>query len=164
MAGSQASTTSRSTPVSAWSHTLYRARGTSRSNWRVTLGSRLAELNGDNGRLAVTFEFGRGRVSEPAAESSIPLTLDVVKAKIFYLASDIEEASATAAKLLRAVAETVDEETGRGFSAPAKSNGVREKALPPVSPIHTLEPRVRVAAPASEPRLGVVNSQAGYKR
>lgn len=102
------------------------------------------------------------RVSE-LGESSIPLSLDVVKAKIFYLASDVEEASATAAKLLRAVAESVDE-SAADFSAPAKSNGTIEKVLSPVSAIRTLDSRARVAAPVLEPRLGVVSSQSGYKR
>jgi hypothetical protein len=97
-------------------------------------------------------------------ESGVPLSLDVVKAKIFYLASDVEEVSANTAKLLRAVAESVDEDTAGDFIAPAKSNGVTAKMHSQVSAIHTLDPRVRVAVPASESRLGVAGSQSAYKR
>jgi hypothetical protein len=97
-------------------------------------------------------------------ESSIPLSLDVVKARIFYLASDVEEVSATAAKLLRAVAESVDEGTIEDFIAPAKSNGATGKVYSHVSAIHSPDSRARVSAPASELRLGVVGSQFGYKR
>ena len=43
-------------------------------------------------------------MSEPG-EPSIPLSLDVVRARIFYLACDVEQVSAPAAMLLRAVAE-----------------------------------------------------------
>ena len=96
-------------------------------------------------------------------ESSIPLSLDVVKAKIFYLASDIEEASATAAKLLRAVAESVDA-SADDLSASATSNGMIEKVLSPGAAIRTLDPRTRVAGPVLEPRLGLVGSQSGRKR
>jgi uncharacterized protein (DUF362 family) len=102
-------------------------------------------------------------VSEPG-ESNIPLSLDVVKARIFYLASDVEEVSATAAKLLRAVAESVDESAVEDFIAPAKSNGATEKVFSQVSAIRSLDSRARVPVPASELRLGVVGSQSGYKR
>jgi hypothetical protein len=102
-------------------------------------------------------------VSEPG-EFDVPVSLDVVKAKIFYLASDVEESSSLAAALLRGVAESIDESEAGEPSVPAKSNGMLAKVLSQVSAIRSLDSHVRVPAPASELRLGIVGSQSGYKR
>ena len=42
-------------------------------------------------------------------EQSIPNSLDVVKARIFYLACDVEVVSPPAAMLLRAVADAIED-------------------------------------------------------
>jgi hypothetical protein len=120
-------------------------------------------LDQTNGGLAVEEGIWEGKSVSELGESNVPLSLDVVKARIFYLASDVEEVSAIAATLLRGVAESIDG-TAEELSVPAKSNGMIEKVLSQVSAIRTLDSRMRVAIPASEPRLGVVGSQSGYKR
>ena len=45
-------------------------------------------------------------------EASAPLSLDVVRARIFYLACDVEPVSPPAAMLLRAVADAIEEGAG----------------------------------------------------
>lgn len=45
-------------------------------------------------------------------EASPPLSLDVVRARIFYLACDVEPVSPPAAMLLRAVADAIEEGGG----------------------------------------------------
>ena len=45
-------------------------------------------------------------------EASLPLSLDVVRARIFYLACDVEPVSPPAAMLLRAVADAIEEGGG----------------------------------------------------
>jgi hypothetical protein len=45
-------------------------------------------------------------------EASPPLSLDVVRARIFYLACDVEPVSPPAAMLLRAVADAIEEGSG----------------------------------------------------
>jgi hypothetical protein len=104
-------------------------------------------------------------VSEPG-EPSFPLSLDVVRARIFYLASDVEPVSPPAAMLLRAVADAIEEggSAAEHLSEPANSNGAFAAGFSQASAIRTLGSRGRDAAPASERRLGVVNSQSGYKR
>ena len=99
-------------------------------------------------------------------EPSIPLSLDVVRARIFYLACDVEPVSPPAAMLLRAVAESIEDSdsVADALSVPANSNGALEAVLSQVSGMRTLGSRARDAAPASERRLGVVSSQSGYKR
>lgn len=59
---------------------------------------------------------------EPS-EATSPLSLDVVRARIFYLACDVEPVSPPAAMLLRAVADAIDEGTGARFGDVANSNG-----------------------------------------
>jgi hypothetical protein len=54
-----------------------------------------------------------------SAEASVPLSLDVVRARIFYLACDVEPVSPPAAMLLRAVADAIDEDAGAHAAAPA---------------------------------------------
>lgn len=104
-------------------------------------------------------------MSEPGDPTS-PLSLDVVRARIFYLACDVESASPSAAMLLRAVADAVSENSmlAEDLSAPANSNGASVHTLPQAPEIRNLVSRARDEAPASERLLEVVNSQSGYKR
>ena len=104
-------------------------------------------------------------MSEPG-EPNTPLSLDVVRARIFYLASDVEPVSPPAAMLLRAVADAIEEGGGIGeqVSGSANSNGALAAVLSRASAISNLGYRGRDIAPASERRLGVVSSQSGYKR
>jgi hypothetical protein len=104
-------------------------------------------------------------LSEPG-EPNTPLSLDVVRARIFYLASDVEPVSPPAAMLLRAVADAIEEgdSSDEQLNEPANSNGALAAMLSQASAIHTLGFHGRAAAPASERRLGVVSSQAGHKR
>ena len=103
-------------------------------------------------------------MSEPG-EQSIPLSLDVVRARIFYLACDVEPVSPPAAMLLRAVADAIEDNGSveEAVSAPANLNGALA-VFSQASGIRTLGSHVRDVAPASERRLGVVSSQSGYKR
>jgi hypothetical protein len=55
-------------------------------------------------------------------ETSLLNNLDVVRARIFYLASDVEPVSAPAAMLLRAVADAIDEGDSEQIAA-LKLNG-----------------------------------------
>lgn len=100
------------------------------------------------------------------SEHRVPQSLDAVRAQIFYLASDVESVSSSAAMLLRAVAESIDDSdrVNDQISVPVKLNGLREATLAPVSEMRTLGSLARDAASASERRLGVVGSQYGYKR
>jgi hypothetical protein len=106
-----------------------------------------------------------GQVSEPG-DPTFPLSLDVVRARIFYLACDVESASPSAAMLLRAVADAVVENgvSAEDLGAPVSSNGASVHALPQIPAIRSLVSRARDEAPASEQLLGVVSSQSGYKR
>lgn len=105
-----------------------------------------------------------GQVSEPG-DPMFPLSLDVVRARIFYLACDVEMASPSAAMLLRAVADAIDENGVVAEElASASSNGASVHALPQAPAIRQLAARGRDEAPVSERLLGVVSSQSGYKR
>jgi hypothetical protein len=124
--------------------------------------SRLGELNGPIVGLASELE---GQVSEPG-DLSVPLSLDVVRARIFYLASDVESSCPSAAMLLRAVADAVDENdvVAEDFGAVVNLNGASVHGLASAQSIRPFVSRPRDEAPASERLLGVVNSQSGYKR
>ncbi len=106
-----------------------------------------------------------GQVSEPG-DPIFPLSLDVVRARIFYLACDVESASPSAAMLLRAVADAIGENgvVAEDLGARANSNGASVHTLAQAPAIRTLVSRARDEAPVSEWHLGVVNSQSGYKR
>ena len=95
-----------------------------------------------------------------------PLSLDVVRARIFYLACDVELASPSAAMLLRAVADAIGENgvVPEDLGAPVSLNGASVHALPQSSAILPLVSRARDETPVSERLLGVVNSQSAYKR
>jgi hypothetical protein len=119
----------------------------------VTLGGVECSLGG----LASKLE---GYVTEPGDPAS-PLSLDVVRARIFYLASDVEPISPPAAMLLRAVADAINggdaEENSREISDGEFArlvNGAR-----PAS-----GPRPLDDVPSSERRLGIVGSQSSFKR
>ena len=104
-------------------------------------------------------------MSEPG-DPTFPLSLDVVRARIFYLACDVESASPSAAMLLRAVADAVGENgvVAEDLGAPASLNGASVHALPQALAIRPLVSRARDETPVSERLLGVVSSQSGYKR
>jgi len=103
-------------------------------------------------------------VIEPG-DPGTALTLDVVRARIFYLSCDVEPVSPPAAMLLRAVADAIEDEgIVEQFSEPANSNGALARLLSQATSMQTLGPRSPDAAPIAERRLGVVNSQSGYKR
>jgi len=57
------------------------------------------------------------------AEASTPLSLDIVRARIFYLACDVEPVSPPAAMLLRAVADAIEENGGTVRVPEAGTNG-----------------------------------------
>lgn len=76
--------------------------------------------------------------------------LDEIRAKIFYLASDVEPASPPAAMLLRAVAESIAEApevaenyNGRNGHSAAKTDVTRAFPFPRVSEIHAQVSRAR---------------------
>ena len=106
-----------------------------------------------------------GQVSEPG-DPTAPLTLDVVRARIFYLACDVESASPSAAMLLRAVADAIDENgvISEGVGASANANGASVHTLPQAVTLRPPAPRERDEGPIAERLIGVVNSQSGYKR
>ena len=105
-----------------------------------------------------------GSLSE-LGEQSFPLSLDVVRARIFYLASDIEPVSAPAAMLLRAVADAIeDTDRAEAIAVTVHSNGAAENLLSQVTEMRALGSRPRDVAPVVERRLGVVGSQSLFKR
>ena len=93
------------------------------------------------------------------------LSLEVVRARIFYLASDVEPVSPPAAMLLRAVADAIDVgDNPENVSEPQLLNGELTRLLSKVNGTRPLGSHATDAAPSSERRLGVVGSQSGYKR
>jgi len=104
-------------------------------------------------------------VTEPGDPAS-PLSMDVVRARIFYLASDVEPISPSAAMLLRAVADAIncgDAEESAG--EPSIANGEFARLVSKVNGGRSpLNPRLPDDASSSERRLGVVGSQSGFKR
>ena len=86
-----------------------------------------------------------------------PPSLDEVRARIFYLACDVEPVSAPAAMLLRAVADAIEDGPGERISVPA--NGALAEVsrqaggIPPFG-----SPRAPNGAPSSRRRFGVVTS------
>ena len=100
-------------------------------------------------------------MTEPGDPAS---PLDVVRARIFYLACDVESVSPLAATLLRAAADAIDETDVLEINELETSNGALARLLSQVSGARPLGPRMPDALPAAERRFGVVGSQAGYKR
>jgi hypothetical protein len=97
--------------------------------------------------------------------------LDEVRAKIFYLASDVEPASEPAAMLLRAVAESIDTSEVDASEVADQLNGrgaLKSETAPiayhRVNGIHASPSRVRDAVPLSERHVGAESSRSGHKR
>jgi hypothetical protein len=99
------------------------------------------------------------------ADASPALTLDVVKARIFYLASDVEPVHAPAAMLLRAVADAIEDGGGVArISEHAIANGHASPALTQATNVSDFRVRAPESVQSSGPRLGVASSQSGNKR
>ncbi len=99
------------------------------------------------------------------AEASSPLSLDVVRARIFYLACDVEPASPPAAMLLRAVADAIQDSEGEIRLGDAGSADDQITSLfAQVGMQHLVGGSPRPGAPNAERRLAVVASQFGQKR
>lgn len=95
-------------------------------------------------------------MSESTGSFNTP-SLDEVRARIFYLACDVEPVSAPAAMLLRAVADAIEEGPGERISVPA--NGALAGIPSHVGGIvpHGSSPTPN-AAPSARRRFGVVTS------
>jgi len=103
-------------------------------------------------------------VSE-SAEQSTPLSLEVVRARIFYLACDIEPVSPPAAMLLRAVADAIDDsDITEEFAPSVATNDALDAVLSHASAMRSLGSRMRDVATVPERRLGIVSSQSSFKR
>jgi hypothetical protein len=85
-----------------------------------------------------------------------PPSLDEVRARIFYLACDVEPVSAPAAMLLRAVADAIEDGPGERISVPA--NGALAEASSPAGIAPFGSPRAANGAPSARRRFGVVTS------
>ena len=103
-------------------------------------------------------------MTEPGDPAS-PLSLDVVRARIFYLASDVEAISPPAAMLLRAVADAINGgDAQESADEPSISSDELARLALKVHATRPLDARTPEGAQSSERRLGVVGSQSGYKR
>ena len=92
------------------------------------------------------------------------LLLEIVRARIFYLAGDVEEISPPAAILLRAVADAIVEgEAAASEAAQTNANGALASVLSQFPAIRSLGSAARNMNATSR-RFGVVNSQSGYKK
>ena len=99
------------------------------------------------------------------AEASPALSLDVVKARIFDLASDVEPVHAPAAMLLRAVADAIEDGGSLAqINEHAIANGHPLPVLAQATNMGEFRARARESVQSSGPRLGVVSSQSGNKR
>lgn len=89
-------------------------------------------------------------MSEPA-EFTVPNSLDVVRARIFYLACDVEPVSPPAAMLLRAVADAIeDNASAQPIAADLTLNGAASLAGPHllnVRPVGSARRPVEVVSP-----------------
>ncbi len=100
--------------------------------------------------------------------------LDEVRAKIFYLASDVEPSSQPAAMLLRAVAESIGDASegnaseGNAPEAADPFNGhamsVAALGYPRISGIRSSAHPARDAMPLPERHAGADSSRSGHKR
>ena len=92
-----------------------------------------------------------------STEAFNPPSLDEVRARIFYLACDVEPVSAPAAMLLRAVADAIEDGPGERISFAA--NGTFADVSSQSGAISPLgSPRGPNGAPSSRRRFGVVTS------
>ena len=98
-------------------------------------------------------------------EVSAELSLDVVKARIFYLASDVEPVSPPAAMLLRAVADAI---AAGNLDAPADAPATAsERPAPLFAETSSVHPLVRRAPdPELDParRQGIAATLSSQKR
>lgn len=95
------------------------------------------------------------------AESLLPLSLDVVKARIFYLACDVEPHSPPAAMLLRAVADAIDDSQRPGLDL---SENMVAQGAP--TPLFSSLRHQTIGAREQDPerRFGIVSSNIVRKR
>jgi hypothetical protein len=95
-------------------------------------------------------------VSE-STETFNPPSLDEVRARIFYLACDVEPVSAPAAMLLRAVADAIEDGPGERISLAANGTfadvSLHAGGMSPAGP-----PRAPNDVPSLRRRFGVVTS------
>jgi hypothetical protein len=91
-------------------------------------------------------------------EASPPLSLDIVRARIFYLACDVETVSAPAAMLLRAVADAIEESNLR--IADDDTNGHGAAFLAQAARLREISQR----SAETGRHLGIVTSHADEKR
>ncbi len=100
------------------------------------------------------------------AQSSLQNPIDVVKARIFYLACDVEQVSPPAAMLLRAVADAIDADGAlEAITAARMSNGASHEVSSesPTGP-QSLDSRGQGAAQAAERQIEAAGPQAAQKR
>ena len=95
------------------------------------------------------------------AEASPPLSLDVVRARIFYLACDVEPVSPPAAMLLRAVADAIEESGGSARILESDTNGHGASLLEQAARLREISQR---AVEVSGRHLGLVPSHSEPKR
>ncbi len=98
------------------------------------------------------------------AEVSLPSSLDVVKARIFYLACDVEPFSAPAAMLLRAVADAIEDGGAGAFLGDVETNGDATPLLPQAATLHYFAERSAETAPGVARHLQSVTSRTGDER
>ena len=102
-------------------------------------------------------------MTEPGDLASA-LSLDVVRARIFYLASDVEPISPPAAMLLRAVADAIEGSGNAGEGADASEHSISNGELAGVvSKIQAARPLGSRVQENSERSFGV-GLHPGYKR
>jgi hypothetical protein len=95
------------------------------------------------------------------AEASTPLSLDVVRARIFYLACDVEPVSPPAAMLLRAVADAIEESGGNVRLPEDETIGNGVSLLAQAARLREFSQR---SVDASGRLLGLVSTQPETKR
>jgi len=99
------------------------------------------------------------------AEPSPPNSLDVVRARIFYLASDVEPLSPPAAMLLRAVADAIEENaSAEPVSAPMMLNGAAALLNAQMPNGRLLGSHGRAVAQVAGRHIEVVSSRTVHKR
>ncbi len=98
------------------------------------------------------------------AEAIPPLSLDVVRARIFYLACDVEPVSPPAAMLLRAVADAIEEGGGSIRFGEADSNGHGTSLLAQAATLRRFAEHSGDSASGVSRHLQSVTSQPRDKR
>lgn len=93
-------------------------------------------------------------------EASLPLSLDVVRARIFYLACDVEPVSPPAAMLLRAVADAIEESGGTVCIGDTETNGHGAALFAQAAKLREISQR----SAETGRHLGIVTSHSDHKR